>query len=295
MTTHNTNPKNGATAPLSVRPLSLLTTEHGEQPGIPHRHQSFEIIWVTSGTGRLSIDLNKVDLTSGTAYFISPGQMHSIDLMGNAQGYVVSFTSEFISHQDASLHFIYENGLMEVGSHPAVITIPQDTESFMRETIDRMLREVENVYLMRREVLLNLLKLFLLDLSRQMEKKEPVKLVNSRNLDLVKRFLILLDQNYLQRKPVLFYADELHVTPNYLNEIVKRVSGFPASHHIQQRVILEAKRQAAFALSSMKEVAINLGFDDFAHFSRFFKKNAGMNFTEFKREIQGIAISPATT
>src|SRR5690606_5939250 len=141
-------------------------------------------------------------------------------------------------------------------------------------------------FTMRREVLYNLLKLFLLDLTARFEMNAMCP-VNSRNADLMSRFLVLLDKHFVKRKPVLFYADELHVTANYLNEVVKRVSGFPASWHIHQRIIMEAKRQAAFTLSSMKEIALNLGFDDFAHFSRFFKKNAGMNFTEFKRRVNG--------
>jgi AraC family transcriptional regulator, transcriptional activator of pobA len=274
-------------APLSVLPLKMF---HGNQDGhstVPHRHQSFEIIWVTSGTGKLSIDLSTLDLTSGKAYCISPGQIHHLEVPDGTEGYIVSFTNEFISHEDACLHFMYRNGFLYASEAPNAISISCDVQPYMRETIGRMLKEMENYYLLRREVLLNLLKIFLLDLSRQLAKITTPKPLNPRNVDLVNRFLMLLDQHYGQRKPVQFYADELHVSPNYLNEIVKRVTASPASYHIQQRVIMEAKRQAMYQFCSMKEIAINLGFDDFAHFSRFFKKNAGVNFTAFKKAAIG--------
>lgn len=280
--TNNIPQNDNERQPLNVRPLNASRLCEHEDITLPHRHQSFEIIWVTSGSGKLSIDLDTVSISSGKAYCISPGQIHHLEMQDDIEGYIVSFTNEFISHEDTSLHFMYENGFLHT-SAPSVISISCDMQSFMRETIDRMLKEMENFYLLRREVLLNLLKIFLLDLSRQLEKKAATKLLNPRNIDLVNRFMILLDKHYGQRKPVQFYANDLHVTPNYLNEIVKRVTAFPASYHIQQRVIMEAKRQAVYELCSMKEVALNLGFEDFAHFSRFFKKNAGVNFTTFKK------------
>ncbi len=58
------------------------------------------------------------------------------------------------------------------------------------------------------------------------------------------------------------YAEILAVSPNYLNEIVKEFSGFSASHHIQQRLIIEAKRKAVYEGYSMKEISYHLGFWD---------------------------------
>ena len=73
------------------------------------------------------------------------------------------------------------------------------------------------------------------------------------------------------------------MAPNYLNTMAKRVSGFTARHHIQQRIVVEAKRQASWEGISLKEIAYRLGFDNPSHFSKFFKKTSGINFSEFKR------------
>ena len=81
------------------------------------------------------------------------------------------------------------------------------------------------------------------------------------------------------------YAGELFISPSYLNEIVKRISGFTASHHIQQRIVLEAKRLAIYSGSSMKEIAYLLGFEDIAYFSKYFKTFSGTNFRDFKRSL----------
>jgi YesN/AraC family two-component response regulator len=80
------------------------------------------------------------------------------------------------------------------------------------------------------------------------------------------------------------YAGRLSVTPNYLNEIIKKTTGFSAGHHIRQRIVLEAKRQATYSGRCMKEIAYFLGFCDMAHFSKLFKNTTGMNFSYFKKE-----------
>jgi AraC family transcriptional activator of pobA len=81
----------------------------------------------------------------------------------------------------------------------------------------------------------------------------------------------------------------ISVTPNYLTEVVKKVTGNSASYHIQQRMVQEAKRLAMYSDANMKDIAYTLGFDDLSHFSKFFKNAAGMNFTEFKKKTNVIS------
>jgi AraC-like DNA-binding protein len=80
------------------------------------------------------------------------------------------------------------------------------------------------------------------------------------------------------------YATELHVSANHLNEVVKRITGRCAGNQIRERIVLEAKRKAVSPQTSMKEVAFDLGYDDMAHFSKFFKSVCGKNFSTFKKE-----------
>ena len=75
----------------------------------------------------------------------------------------------------------------------------------------------------------------------------------------------------------------LSVSANYLNVTVKKVSGYPVSYHIQQQIIQEAKRQAVYTDKSMKEIAYQLGFEAITHFSKFFKKNEGSNFSLYRK------------
>ena len=132
------------------------------------------------------------------------------------------------------------------------------------------------------ELLKRYFKIFLIYLTRKVDENFQ-STEQSREAELVKSFMELLDKNFKEKKMVAEYARQLLVTPNYLNRIIKKITGFSAGHHIRQRVVLEAKRMGRYSGVGMKEIAYDLGFLDSAHFSRFFKTFAGINFSEFKR------------
>jgi AraC-like DNA-binding protein len=48
--------------------------------------------------------------------------------------------------------------------------------------------------------------------------------------------------------------------------------------------VLEAKRKALYSDANMKEVAYSLDFEDIAHFGKFFKNSAEINFTDFRQD-----------
>lgn len=145
-----------------------------------------------------------------------------------------------------------------------------------------MVREYDNPFLFKSELLRIYLKVFLIYLTRQSNIVLQTVMQN-RNAELVKSFAGLVEKDFRTMKRVGDYAKCLYVSPNYLNEIVKKITGHSAGQHIRQRVVLEAKRQAAYSNTCMKKIARDLGFADMAHFSKLFKSTAGVSFTSFKK------------
>jgi len=58
---------------------------------------------------------------------------------------------------------------------------------------------------------------------------------------------------------------------------------------IQERIIQEAKRLFYYTEKSAKEIALELGFEDAGHFSRFFKNQTELSPSDFKRSLQNRA------
>jgi len=273
-----------ASMPFEIHTMEWIDKNRWQQNSVPHRHNYFVIVWVKKGTGIHLIDLDKFELQNNTVYCITPGQVHLMNINGPADGYVISFTSEFMGMAEENYDLLFNTGLFNTFSHSPLINVSEDMKQEMEEMAGKMMKEYANFFLLRSEILRGYLKIFLIYLTRQFERTNPNE-THSKNIDLVKKFFSSIEKSFTGKKMVTDYADELVVTPNYLNEVVKKITGFPASHHIQQRIILEAKRQAAYSSLSMKEIAYQLGFDDIAHFSKFFKNTSGKSFTEFKKEL----------
>ena len=100
-------------------------------------------------------------------------------------------------------------------------------------------------------------------------------------MDLVRKFNLLLEANFRTQHEVQFYAQALNRSPKTLTNLFNLYNYHSPSKLIQRRIILEAKRYLYYTDKSAKEVAADLGFTSAAHFSRFFKACAGVNFSEF--------------
>ena len=249
---------------------------------MPHRHQHIEIVWVRQGEGFLDINLKRYKMGSNTLYCIVPGQLHQLEVIA-AEGYIISFPEGLLNSGSDDFELLYRSGLFHLLLDSPGVRVQQEIAEEIEDISKRLYRELHNGYLLRSEIIKRYISIFLIHLARQFEGSLQVS-VQTRNMSLMKSFISLIEKKYMYWKLVKDYACELSVTPNYLNEVVKKVSGYPAGYHIRQRIVLEAKRQAATPSTSMKEIAYHLGFDDIAHFSKFFKSVCGKNFSDFRKE-----------
>ena len=241
----------------------------------------FELIWIKKGRGCLWVDENSHQIEGNVIYCLAPGHVRKWNAETNIEGYYISFAPEFIWLSDGHSN---NSSWLEQYNHKystASTKIDDDMQQELELIARKMKWEFSNYFNRRLELLKGLLNIFMIYFSRNLKSSEPDTL-QTKDAVLVRRFMNLLKKNFINQKLVSDYAAQLFITPNYLNRTVKKITGFTASHHIQQQIILEAKRKAMYTSVSMKEIAYYLGFDNLAHFSKFFKNNCGMSFTDFK-------------
>jgi AraC family transcriptional regulator, transcriptional activator of pobA len=269
--------------PFNILSFKKASDEKPANSSHPHKQNYIEILWTTKGSGSLVLDMEKHTLRSNSIFCITPGQLHHFKPDEDAEGYIITFTEAFLHMGDHEYDLTYNAGLFQSFSKSAGIHIDTDIARELNEIAVKMARECRHVYLFKAEILRRYLKIFLIYLTRQFQGPMQT-IMQNRNLELVERFKSLVEVNFKVHRKVSDYASLLAVTPNYLNEIVKKTTGYPASYHIRQRIVLEAKRRAMYPDVCMKEVAWYLGFSDIAHFSKFFKNITGTTFSDFKRE-----------
>ncbi|SEJ31149.1 transcriptional regulator, AraC family [Dyadobacter koreensis] len=248
------------------------------------RLNNYQIVWLTNGSATCVVDMEEHCLESQSMYIVAPGQIHFLHPKGEVEGYIVSFSEEFLLMMSGSLNLPFDVQQQVGDGQLPVISIDVDMKSEMEDLIKRMMKEISGQFQLRSEILMALLRILIIYFSRQVVIRQHEK-AQHHDMVLVKRFKYLLEQHFFTKKTVADYASELAVSPNYLSGKIKTISGFSASHHIQQRIVLEAKRKVMFSGGSLKEVAYYLGFDDTSHFSKFFKNKSGVNFSDFKKAI----------
>lgn len=266
---------------FNIQSLESAVRSNLLETGVSTRINCFEMIWVKSGSGLLRIDTATHMIGDNLIYCMVPGQMRHCIFTGDVDGYYLSFSEDFLFKTAA-----FANGTCWMDPYLSGACIIAADNTMLNETediISKMISEYNQYNLLRSEILSGLLYLLIMYCTRKLPAKTE-ETPASKDTQLVQRFLQLVKAQFSKMKLVSDYAAELCVTANYLNRTVKKITGTTASAHIQRHIITEAKRQAVHSNLSMKEIAYQLGFDDLAHFSKYFKNNSGMSFTSFKRE-----------
>jgi AraC family transcriptional activator of pobA len=241
----------------------------------------YQIVWISRGSGFFNIDLEKYRIESDTVYTIPTGRFHHILSNERLSGFVLSFNLDFLCLG------------IDATEEPLFKEISADLKTTRRYTIKRedgalpnVLAEINLAFkansMLHREILSTLVKSFLMYVKRQSTSVREEK-ISSHRVRLVNKFRAKLEDQFRTKKQVADYANDLFVTPNYLTDVVKKITGHSVSYHIQQRTVQEAKRLVIYDDATMKLVASALGFEDLSHFSKYFKKAAGMNFSDFRK------------
>jgi len=104
-----------------------------------------------------------------------------------------------------------------------------------------------------------------------------------RQAELVARFRQLLETDFHSNKPIEDYARALKASPTRLRTACVDVTDRSPLQLVQDRLLLEAKRQLLYSNISVAEVGYYLGFDDPAYFTRFFTRGVGISPRGFRQ------------
>jgi AraC family transcriptional activator of pobA len=254
----------------------------------PVRQPHSQIIWITRGAGYFSIDLEKFQMIDNAIYTIPSGRFHQFRPTDVIAGYVLSFNPDFLN---LAIEGHGRPFFKEIGTDLNRVNMVElrSDNPVLHNLLADIIREFETHLMLRLEILSGLFKIFLMYMKRQATTIRQEE-ASSHKMRLFNNFYAKVEKQFKTMKQVAEYASELAVSPSYLTDVVKKVSGYSASHHIQQRMVQEAKRLAIYSDASMKMAAYDLGFDDLSHFSKFFKNFAGISFTEYKKSNFGHSV-----
>lgn len=249
-----------------------------------HRHRNlFQILLVEQGGGEMVFEASIKPFAAPCAIVIAPNVAHGFRFhAGVTEGWVMSFS------EDVALTLGGRAGeavaqLKAMAVEP-VVAIEQRREGGRIARLCADLHQesflARDGYRLAMRALLALIAIEIGRLSASHARSGGVTLAPAdATVEALQR---LVEEHFRKERQISFYAARLAMTPDRLNDHVKRAAGVTAGHLIRQRVLTEAKRELVFTGRAIHEIAYQLGFADPSHFARFFRRQTGLTPQEFR-------------
>ncbi|MFC6095077.1 helix-turn-helix domain-containing protein [Flavobacterium qiangtangense] len=247
----------------------------------PHKHNSYLAILFTKGSGRHEIDFNSYVIKPGSLFFLAPGQTHHWELSEDIDGYIFSHTADFYD-----LHYshnrIHQFPFFYSIQNTPLLTLDGNQKVIIENLFARLFDEYLNKKAFQHQLILSYIDVIYIESSRLYLEDNSQKIIKANSYsEKFQQFESLLEKNYIKEKSPSQYAEWMNISPKHLNRITKSVIGKTASEVITDRIILEAKRRVLHTKNNFSEVAFSLGYDDYAYFSKLFKKASALTPTDF--------------
>ena len=250
-----------------------------------HRHRNlFQILLIARGGGEFAIEAATARFAAPAAILLPATVAHGFRFTPReTEGWVVSFTEDVThglgEHDGAALA-----RLRTLAAEPVVPLAEAELARLAAICADLH----EERFLARegyRLAMRGYLALLAIAVARLAASRARSGSVTLRPADpTVEALRRLLEEHFRKERQLGFYAEKLAMTPDRLNDIVKRATGVTAGHLIRQRVLTEAKRQLVFTTVAIHEVSYDLAFADPSHFARFFRKQTGTTPQAFREQ-----------
>ena len=248
-----------------------------EQIERAHRDGGYTFIIQEKGKTVIEIDFQTHQIQAPAIIFIHPHQVHRVIAFEEAM-----ITTWIITEENLRPEYL---SLLEGLAPVNMLTIVPETLAVLTETaaLCMKLSEKKTGVLYHSILKESFNTLVALIISQYLSLSKPAE-QHTRFEDITREFKKALEKHYKAIKNPSAYAARLNLSSSYLNECVKAVTGKSVSTHIQQRVVLEAKRLLYHSVRSVKEIAGELGYDDYSYFTRLFTKVVGMTPVAFREK-----------
>ena len=197
------------------------------------------------------------------------------------------FNREFycILNHDAEVGCI---GFLFYGPSPTMfVSLDAEHKYKMGRLLELFLEEYESDEDIKGEMLRMLLVRLIIKITRLAKRQFIGKDdVAEDKFNLIRQYNVLVETYFKKEHQVQFYAGLLNKSPKTISNIFSLYSKKTPLQIIRERIIMEAKRLFYYTDKAVKEIADDLGFEDVAHFSRFFKNYTAQNPSDLKKPSQ---------
>ncbi|HWZ04833.1 MAG TPA: helix-turn-helix domain-containing protein [Mucilaginibacter sp.] len=240
----------------------------------------FTIAWNTAENQTVTIDGTEYEFPANSLLTLLFNQSFSFE---NPAGILAwQFNREFycIIDHDSEVSCV---GFLFSNTDHLFVKLNDLAQQKLQLLSDIFVEEFRTSDNIQNEMLLVLLKRLIIYVTRLARSGyAPVKKLQDERFHIIRKFNLLVEKNFKSEHSVSFYAEQLCKAPKTLSNLFAIFNQKAPSQVIQERIIVEAKRLLYYTDKSIKHISFELGFEDVAYFSNFFKKNTGVSPSDFK-------------
>lgn len=234
----------------------------------------------------LSKDFENTILENRDICFLTPGSYISDVQVTDQNHCFVEFNQAFycleLHDKELSCDGLFFGALSQL---PVLQTSPEESSNNIH-LIDIFRDEMSQKESTQGDMLKLLLKRLIIKCVRLGKRQlfiDQTPTVEETNI--VRKFQALLEKHFREKHKVADYADLMFKSPKTLSNTFKKLRNQSPLHMIQERIILEAKRQLYYTEKPIKEITYELGFSEPAQFSRLFKNTTGLSPSDFQKQV----------
>jgi len=279
--------------PEPVHPLiSLVEIKNNEVDlnKLPHSFSSnfYKISLKTNLRGKLKYGQSHYDFDEGGLLFKAPNQ---VSANGDTNGDHTGFT--LLVHPDFFLHYPLSKKIKQYNFFSYSVNEALHLSLKEKETIififKNLLEELQNrIDDFSHEIIISHIET-LLSYSNRFYKRQFITR-QAVNYDLLQRLEEVLNDYFNNEKAeakgiptVQFLADALNLSPGYLSDMLRSLTGQNAQQHIHLKLIEKAKEKISTTNLSISEIAYQLGFEHASSFNKLFKSKTNLSPLAFRQ------------
>ena len=229
------------------------------------------------------------DYQEGTLVFLAPGQVAGLNSNGEIyqpKGYALIFHPDLIHGTSLGKH-IQDYSFFSYQSNEA-LHVSEKERKIVLDCFSKIEYELERaIDKHSKRLIVSNIELFLDYCVRFYDRQFITR--DNIHRGILERFETLLNDYYHSDQPqniglpsVAYCAGELHLSPSYFGDLIKKETGKTAQEYIQSKVIEVAKEKIFDRDKSVNQIAYELGFKYPQHFTRLFKQRVGHSPNEFR-------------
>lgn len=233
------------------------------------------------GSGKIRINLREYKIEPCTIIVILPNSI--LEVVEQSEDLIVEFllfTFDFIS----DLKLIIDVDIPKKIDQLACLKITEEETADLLELHAFIVKRYKKTdFLYREEIAKNLLQTLIYEVLQLYQDKRIEYKTLTRKEKYLQTFVSLLFENHMKERSVRFYANRMFITPKYLSQIVREVSGMHIQQWIDDMVVMAIKALLKSSNMTILQISEEMNFANPSFFGSYFKKRTGMTPLQYRK------------